>query len=267
MMPTEATPLADRRSSYHGAKVKTGNFWISAEEEMEWAAQKYGESSRAMQYLLWLNSHNIQICIVLLLIIDVIVVVVELFLDAEYPPCHIIERDAISCFDPSANDTLAPHHLLRRLSSSDDAHASHAVCAAGLVDTSTPAACDPHKWATAHAVHEVLFAVSVAILATFGVELFTLLALLQFHFVRNPLYLIDAVVVAVSLSLELALKGQAGAELAGALAFARAWRFLRIGHGLATSVHETGHTHAQHLEEEIDELKLKLKRAKHPEKA
>ena len=41
-------------------------------------------------------------------------------------------------------------------------------------------------------------------------------------------------------------------------AFARAWRFLRVGHGLAVSMHETAHAHAKELEEEIEELKLKL---------
>ena len=258
-MPTETTPLADptyaeRRSEYHGMKLPAAaNFWISAEEELEWAEQKYGRNSRVMQYLLWLNSRNVQICIVLLLVVDVIVVVVELFLDAEYPPCYIIERDAISCFDPNASYT--PHHL-RRLGSSDASH--HAVCAAGLIDTTTPAACDPHKWAAAHTLHDCLFAVSVAILASFAVELLTLLVLLQLHFVRNPLYLVDLIVVAVSLTLEIALKGRVAADFAGALAFARAWRFLRVGHGLAVSMHETAHAHAKELEEEIEELKLKL---------
>ena len=51
---------------------------------------------------------------------------------------------------------------------------------------------------------------------------------------------------------------QAGVD---ALAMVRAWRFLRIGHGLGTSVHEANHEHAKELEEQEKDTQKKLERA------
>ena len=184
----------------------------------------------------------------------------------QFPPCHIIERDAISCANIStlihisADDS--PHHAAalhyaRRLGSSSH----HSVCSVGLVETHSPAACDAHKWEAAHVAHDILYYISVTILSAFALELCVLLCVLGLHFARQPLYMLDAAVVATALYLEVCLRRQGhGGELAGLLVFARSWRFVRIGHGLSTSVHEAGHKHVEEMKHHIQELEDELSR-------
>merc|ERR1712113_1246440 len=45
----------------------------------------------------FLQNHRLQILLTLLLCLDIVIVVAELFVDAEWPDCRIIERDSVSC--------------------------------------------------------------------------------------------------------------------------------------------------------------------------
>lgn len=259
-------PLAGAGIARRSSVVRTPHFWLSAEDELKLAESKHGRNSLQARYVRFLGTNKVQMILIGLLVVDVIVVIFELFIDLEYPACWIITRDAISCFNASDADdehtTTEQHH--RMLAAGSSSGEAHHHCADGLVDMpSWPAGCDEHKWATAHTAHEVLFAVSVLILSIFAVELSLLIAALGSSFFRQPFYLLDAFVVSMSLVLELMLRRLADQihELAGFLALARAWRFLRIGHGLATSVHEVDHGEIHALEHEVEKLRAELARA------
>ena len=85
-------------------------------------------------------------------------------------------------------------------------------------------------------------------------------AVLGPNFLRNPLYVVDVLIVSVSLSLELYLYGNASAELAGTIAFARVWRFVRIGHGLSTAQHESSLAEFEKIEDHVREVEEELRR-------
>ena len=240
------------------------HFWLSAHDEVEWAEEYYGATSVPVRFLHWINSHTVQMTLVTLLVLDAIAVVMSLFLDAEFPACYIVERDAVSCYNASYgsqdhvsyHDDHGSHH--RRLGASGDAH--HSLCPGAFADapSSWPAACDPHKWHSVHTAHDALFWCSVGILIIFAVELLLLLAILRLNFLRNPLYALDAVVVATSLAFEIGLKGEAGGDMAGLLAFGRVWRFVRIGHGLSSAVHEVDAAHLHEVEQHAKALEAEV---------
>ena len=170
-------------------------------------------------------------------IIDVVVIFAELFIDAEWPACRYIERDAVACCpgDPIARgfggpeedktgsehlDTFSREHLdtfteaeafwnpaLGRMVFTPEnrrALASDELC--GPDEHATTAYCDDHKHHGAHTVHTVLFYISVSILALFEIELLACAAAIGGLFFRNPLYVLDLFVVTASLTLELVLK-------------------------------------------------------------
>ena len=199
-------------------------FFVSAAEERELMARKYPVHSWPIRLLSFLQSSNVQLVMTAMLIVDVLIVVVELFLDAEFPPCTIIERDAVSCC--TANTSSNGIH----------AGSSNNLCAMPLVDTPYfKAACDPYKHLLINNLKFVLFLVSVTLLSVFLLELFCLMGILRQHFFRNRLYVIDVIIVTAALSLEFVVKlvvrsGSSG-DLAGILTFARCWRFVRLGHG------------------------------------
>ena len=238
------------------------HFWLSAHDEVEWAEEYYGATSMPVRFLHWINTHTVQMTLVLLLVLDAIAVVTSLFLDAEFPACYIIERDAVSCYNAShggqGHDShhADPHH--RRLDATGDAH--HSLCPGAFTDapSSWPAACDHHKWHSVHTAHDALFWCSVVILLIFAVELLLLLGILRLNFLRNPLYALDAIVVATSLGFEIGLKGQVGGDMAGLLAFGRVWRFVRIGHGLSSSVHEVDAAHLHEVEQHAKALEAEV---------
>lgn len=91
-----------------------------------------------------------------------------------------------------------------------------------------------------HVAEEALSWVSISILIIFVAELAAKLAVFgHSYFTRSWWHLADAVVVVVSLTLELTLKGVAQ-EVASLLVFFRLWRLLRVMHGVAEAV-ELGH--------------------------
>ena len=52
----------------------------------------------------------------------------------------------------------------------------------------------------------------------------------------------------------------ASAELAGTIAFARVWRFVRIGHGLSTAQHESSLAEFEKIEDHVKEVEEELRR-------
>ena len=86
----------------------------------------------------------------MLLLMVVVVVMVELFLEAEYPKCSYIKRDAVSCC-PASPAALAPGLPLEP----QQLHAArhHSLCPSGSEENLAFATgCDDHKWTEVHAV-------------------------------------------------------------------------------------------------------------------
>lgn len=240
-------------AAVHQQHQRRGAFWISAEEEKEIVLEKHTANSWQYRAVDIIQSHKVQVALVVLLVLDVLIVMTEVFLDAEYPPCSKVERDAISCMNASyaADATDASHH--RRLGGGG----GHALCPEGSVESGFAPACDSHKWATVHEAHTALLWLSVAVLGIFFVELSILVVALGAAFIRNRLYMLDFFVVTLSLVLEITISQMgedALAALVGLIIFARMWRFVRIAHGLATTTHELGGGHGEHDVDIADEL-------------
>ena len=210
-----------------------------------------------------LNSSIVQRIIIALLLLDVIILFVELALDAFFPGCSIIERDAISCCYPEegvdSNKVNSNAHrqmmtgamrLLAGAESKTGEH--HNLCVSPLVETDNPAACDEHKYPGEHIAHEVLFSLTMIILITFEIELLLMVYLLgPKKFFSQVWYVLDLFIVTISLVLELVfafVHDDIIQDLVGILVLFRVWRFVRIGHGLIVSTFEI-------QEERIEELK------------
>lgn len=209
----------------------------------------HGKQSWRYRVLSSLHSQPIQITLSCLLLLDVIILFVEIFLLAQFPPCHVIERDAISCC-PSRGENVSE----RFLASTDH----HNFCEDGLESTEYLAGCDSHKWHRVHTTEKVLFGLTITILCVFMIELnITMLALKPLIFFRQLFYLLDYIIVAVSLALELTfhfLSEDVVASFVGILVIARIWRFFRIGHGLIEVATEISHTKYQSLLSYAEEL-------------
>ena len=253
------------------------------QDEAAMVDEKYGTASGhehqdpwQVRLLKFLNSSSVTHFLIGLLMLDVTILFIELGMDAFFPSCHTITRDAISCCplssDASAlaashgddhagvttHSTESDHHFLMRLLSSSE----HGVCESG-VDSDYPAGCDDHKYPGVHITHTVLFSFTVAILCIFEVELFTMMYLIGLKaFMSNLFYMLDLFVVSVSLALELTFKflhNDIASELIGILIFFRLWRFVRIGHGFFASSHELAEEKMEEVEEYVEELEKMVK--------
>mmetsp|Transcript_9414 Transcript_9414/g.16105 ORF Transcript_9414/g.16105 Transcript_9414/m.16105 type:complete len:308 (-) Transcript_9414:533-1456(-) len=205
-----------------------------------------------------LNSPTVQHIIIVMLLLDVCIIFTELAIDAFYPSCNLIERDAVSCCNEGVDSHGAGevHRFMAGINrflaeKGGDEHHSD-LCIAPFVETDYPAGCDDHKYPGVHVAHEVLFSFTLIILILFEIELLLMVYLLgpKAYFSR-PLYVLDLFVVTVSLVLEVVfavVHEDILNDLVGILVLFRVWRFVRIGHGLVASTFEL-------QEEKIHELK------------
>ena len=217
-----------------------------------------------LRLLTILNSPTVQHIIIGMLLLDVCIIFTELAIDAFYPNCNLIERDAVSCCSPDEEGGDSHHaagevhrfmtgmasRLLAEGGNSDAHH--YALCKAPLVSTSNPAGCDDHKYPGVHTAHAVLFSFTLVILGLFEVELLLMIYFLgPKKYFSNFLYALDLFIVTVSLVLEVTFRlinEDIMKDLVGILILFRVWRFVRIGHGLVASTFEL-------QEERIDELR------------
>lgn len=146
-----------------------------------------------------------------------------MLLDAYYPPCSIITRDAISCCPTTpSNEASLTDRSAYNLSS----------CEANLTDTGHPATCDEHKHQTIHDVHNALICIVASIVAIFILESIVLLVTLRGVFFRNPLYILDLVILPPSLAIaiQVALSNDSTIAILGEfMPLLRIWRLVRIG--------------------------------------
>jgi hypothetical protein len=214
-----------------------------------------------------LHRPAVEIGLACLLLLDVVILITEMSLLTFYPPCSFVERDAISCcpvldnnehvIDDTANRWLAEVH--------DEHGGGHAYCGEGLEPTDYEASCDDHKWSRVHTAEDVLFGVTMTILAIFWIELnVSMLALGPVTFFRHTFFAMDYIVVTVSLIMEATFKAVGDEALQsafGLLIIFRLWRFVRIGHGIVEVTHELGHEREEKLLIYIDELEEIIKKS------
>lgn len=214
----------------------------------------HGHESWQAKVLHIVHTNTVVYILTGLLLLDVMILFVELYLSAEYPFCHIVERDAISC----CNVTEDEHH--DRFLTGDDEH--HDLCEAGSQGV-YEAACDPHKYPGVHTAHVTLRSITIAILSIFFIELCALIAAMgPGKFFRCCFYLLDFVVVSISLALEITFifLDDSQVELVlGLLIAARLWRFVRIGHGIFEATHELSSKKHSNLQTYTQELEALLK--------
>lgn len=115
-----------------------------------------------------------------------------------------------------------------------------------------------------HLAEEALSWTTIGILGTFTAELFAKLGVFGHrYFTHSAWHSFDAVIVVVSLVLELSLKGVAQ-EIASLLIFFRLWRIMRLMHGVAEAIElrneEASHGHQREVAELKKELSAKQER-------
>jgi len=223
------------------------------EEAHETGEDKHGEDTWRNRVLHFLHSQNVQRAIMVLLFLDIIILVVEIFLVGYFPPCNVIERDCIACCPSQKSGE-------RFLASSSN---YESVCEAGFDRYSGHGACDGAKYHTVHIVEEVLFWCTISILAIFCLEIHAeAIALGATAFFSEFFYLFDYVIVVVSITLELIFHFDSKlglSSMVGLIIFARLWRFVRIGHAIVEISSEVTHQSYDELLEYTEKLEMKLK--------
>lgn len=278
-----AIPVNILRQEYAGAHdafrekatrrgLRRGFSVPSTAHELDHAKSRWPESSWQLKALEIINSNAVQRILICLLLMDVLILFVELGMDAFFPSCTLINRDAISCCPADYNE--AHNNAERSNNNNNDVHrflsgegdnAHGHICEAPLSETAYPTGCDTHKFPGVHTAHAALFWTTIVILSAFMLELVFLIYLLgPSKFFRELIYVVDVFVVSCSLALELSFhflaKNQALEAFPGILILFRLWRFVRIGHGLVASTYEM-QEHKTHLAlEHIEELEKRLRR-------
>eukprot|EP00941_MAST-03F_sp_MAST-3F-sp1_P000415 g415.t1 len=228
-------------------------FWVSAKEHVDEVHDDHGAHSVRGKLVSFLHSHRVQLILTIFLILDVVLVMSDLFIEAHFPPCIYVVRDGTSCCPGDSPHRNLLGHGHDAISCPSGSHAS----------TEFQVLCSEHKRSGIHVLHTVLASISIGILMTFLIELLLLLVALGVErFVEHILYVVDLVIVAVSLAIEICIiSGTIQTSVAELIILVRLWRLVRIGHGLVTTgtdfsedkVHGLEH-HLKELEEIIEAL-------------
>ena len=265
-----------------------------------------------------LHANWLQQLLIVLLLLDVLIVFTELFLEGTYPACEIITRDATSCCPADGHMPLDAHHHRHLFDGADevspslaaitgahghqrvrmladlvfdigDGHGSEGdghghghgpVCGGGLVPRlSQEVYCDPHKHARVHHLETGFSLITVLILIVFEVELVGLLLALDRLFFRSLMHVFDLVVITSSLWLQLyiyyvRLRGDSNEDaemhdphgeailpddIQALILFSRCWRFVRVGHGIATGINDMVRAKQHEIQKTVEELKEALR--------
>jgi hypothetical protein len=250
------TRMSQRTIQAGRLSVRSMNFGIptntGAQEHVE---DLHGDESWRLKILKVLHSPNMQKTLMALLFLDVVILFIEIFLLATYPPCTVIERDCISCCKATAEDDAHDRFL------AEEHHED--FCEAGLEATyENDPGCDEHKWSQVHTAEQVLFSFTILILSTFLVELhLEMIALGPGIFFRQVFYLLDYFIITVSMVLELLFHFASSdilQSVAGLLVFFRLWRFVRIGHGIVEIASEWTHMQYEELFKYVEELETSM---------
>jgi len=163
------------------SQQRRGAKWVSADSEARALSSRRGPYAWQTKLLAFLHSPRLQALLTLLLVCDVIAVFGELFIDAEFPSCMYVLRDAIPCCDSgcigagdysaaAAADAIQTILSLGK-SVQGDLHLEHdetraEICAGqghSHLDSTGRIGCDSHKHDLAHKFHKFLFRVSLTV--------------------------------------------------------------------------------------------------------
>jgi len=258
----EFAAITSGPQSFASSNMNEDATFLRTADEAHVIEERYGKHSWQARAIHFIHGRTVQLILSILLMIDVAAVTVELFLEAHFPSCHFVIRDAVNCCPAAGAKSLERAILERRLGGhSVDGH--HDICASGFTPfEGTMPGCDEHKWETVHIMHDACLFITVAVLSTFLVELLALLYIERGEFLKKPLYLLDLIIVVGTLSLEFFHRSEVAQSLdpAKVLILARCWRFIRVGHGLVVETHEHGAKEQQHMKKHCQELVGKLHR-------
>ena len=220
---------------------------LHKKEEEEFVHERYDKSSWQFRLMHVFESHTFEMFLLILLAVDIIIVLTEIFLDAEFPSCDIIEYRGytFSCCPGTTglamdNNTVSGddsnHRYLETISEQDHHHTS---CLVGEIG-SFAAGCDDHD-EILHLFHELLFGLSTSILVFFEIELLLKIYILRTLFFKNVFLALDFFIVSISLGVDIGFhySSRLVAEIAGLLVIARAWRVIRVVHGVYMEIIET----------------------------
>jgi hypothetical protein len=268
------TPPCDRRNEFKrsGRRLRFSYAVPTTKEENDFVKERHvtDENPHPWQCCLLaiLNSPTVQHIIIAMLLLDVSVIFTELAIDAFFPSCNLIERDAVSCCsadeggDPHAAAAGEAHRFMagtvRLLAEGGSDGHHYDLCQAPLVMTGNPAGCNDHKYPGVHVAHTVLFSLTLIILILFEIELLMMIYLLgPRKYFSRMLYALDLFVVTVSLVLEITFRvvdQDILHDLVGILIVFRLWRFVRIGHGLVASTFELQEEKVHELKHYVEEV-------------
>jgi len=108
----------------------------------------------------------------------------------------------------------------------------------------------PHA---AEIAEHILIYTSLGILFALAFEILLLIVAFGLSFFKHPLYILDAVVIALSITFELEFRDSIG----GLLVIFRLWRIVRIIHGVATTIQERDNAKIALLQEQLQSEKDK----------
>lgn len=171
-----------------------------------------------------------------LICIDLLVIFVQLFVIEPHLSCHPPQT-------PTVAPTPTPTGHAAMLSNPDHSSSEHH-------DTNEAYEL-AEKWLTRS---------SLAILSILAAEIILLLVAFDIRFFKQPLYILDALVISASLVIEITepkLQHHGTGEarsMANLLMIFRLWRIVRIIHGIAMSVQERSEEHIKELEAELEKL-------------
>jgi len=170
----------------------------------------------------FLESKPEQIFIFILIILDLLIVCGQLF---------IIEP-AVKCETEShPTEAPVPHFFSNHTGSSDEP-------------------LSPYELAD-----EILNMASLVILCILTTEMVLLLVAFDLDFFKQPLYILDALVISGTLFFEIFERGSSVGMYGNLVIFFRLWRVVRIVHGVAMSVQEQAEEKMKVMEKEIEKLK------------
>jgi hypothetical protein len=195
-----AATLAQRSTLFHEARHEveqdaklTESYWLSNAFMYRAVFQRDGPDAWETRTVKFLQSKPMQTALIILLLLDVLIVFAELFLETEHPSCKVLRRTAYSCCptELSATDISAAAALPgvsaahRLLSGVSDGLTGASMGHQGPVELHKRT-CQPHTFGApayhvgcvmedwAHRLHEVLGFCSLMILMSFQLEIMAL---------------------------------------------------------------------------------------------
>ncbi|XP_019616174.1 PREDICTED: uncharacterized protein LOC109463761 [Branchiostoma belcheri] len=182
-----------------------------------------------------LERQSVHIAIVVLIVLDTLIVIMELLIDVRViklcpdPPDVCVPKAGHNGTTGLVTTGAPGHHVI---DAGDHGTGGHEEC---------------H-----HVLIEVLHVVSILILCIFVVEIALKIYVDRLEFFKNGFHVLDAVVVLVSLGLDIAslVRPSAFTDAGGLLILLRLWRITRIVNGIIISVEEEWEHKVNHLKHE-----------------